>query len=920
MTDTDAGRRREWKVHGRQLLWPGALALVVIAASVALWQSLAVSEQRALVALSDAQARAAETGVQQAFQQRVRALERMAARWAAAGGTPEELWFADARNYVRDFDLQAMEWVDPEGIVRWVEPLEGNRSALGLDVGLEQRRAEAHRRAVETGEVAASRKVTLVQGGPGFLVFVPIRRGGEHLGCLLAVIRFDALLNGTVVADSSTAQDFGFTVHDGADVLFDRSARGAERPPTSSPWEVELAGVTWGGTATPGARILDQHLTALPESALLIGVLLAISLGSAALLASRSGEHARNLERAHARLRASERGQRLVKYMTDHAPDAIFILDDQGRIVDANNSACRRLEYTRQELIGMSVSDINPHLPREAWAHHWEEIKRKGHLVFESEHVSKSGRILPVEIVRGYIRFEDVDVCCAYVRDLAERREAESELRLLGQAVEQSLDGIFVSDNDNRLRFANNAFLRMHGFELDEVIGQPLSMLYAPAVYDELIAGALEQLWKQGSFQGEVDHLRKNGSSLPMFLTLTILRDAGGEPVGFVGIASDITEERLDAQQRAALEEQLRHAQKLEAIGTLAGGVAHDFSNILTAILGYTRHARAQLESGGELGDILDRIDRTVDHGTGVTRSLLTFARQSRLERSAFDLSAKVEDTLDLLRHLIPASIDVDGARSAGVWVRGDATQIQQVLLNLAINARDAMPLGGILRVGVRRQDQEALLTVEDTGCGMQPEEIERIFEPFYSTKERGKGTGLGLAVVHGIVADHEGTVHVSSTPDVGTRFEIRLPLAPAEPAETSGDAPAETASAGAGALLLVEDDPHVHDALRFGLRGQGFEVISAHDGEEALERFRGDPRRVRAVLLDLDLPKLDGLSCLKRMRAIRPDLPAVILTGNIATSEAELGEPLLRKPFLVEELLERIAHLREAHSAAPTG
>ncbi|MEM7311085.1 MAG: PAS domain S-box protein [Planctomycetota bacterium] len=907
MQESDSPSARAWHTTVRQLALPAALVLAVVVAALLLRHSLTHSQETGLAALCEAQSNATRASVEQAIGQRIDALERMAERWEASQGLTEELWRADAVHYIADLPLQALEWLDSDGIVRWVEPIDGNEDAVGLSIRFEERRRDAHERALATGKTAATRALKLVQGGSGFTVLVPLRVGGREDGCLAAVFRHEALL-GRVLANA--APGFEIDVLNGGERVFQRSAEGADGSVAGAVWRTDVAGVPWSGATLPGEAVRDEHRTALPELVLLVGLLLAVSLGSAAFLARRARQHASRLEEAHERLRASERGLRTVKYMSDHALDAVFIIDRDGLILDANDSACRGLEYARDELIGTPISEVNPHLPSEAWAHHWSEIKRRGHLVFESEHVAKSGRIIPVEVVRGYIRFEDVECCCAFVRDISERRAAEAELRLLGQAVQQSLDGIFVTDTEDRLVFANDAFLDLHGYTLDEAIGEPLSMLYDRRSYEQTVVPALAQVRGAGSFQGEVEHRTKVGATFPMLQTLTILRDLAGKWVGTVGIARDVTEERAEAERRRTLERQLRQAQKLEAIGTLAGGVAHDFSNILTAILGFTRHARAELSRGGDVSSLIDRIDRTVDQGTGVTRSLLTFARQSPLERETFDLSARVEETLDLLRRLLPASIEVGGTRTPGTWIRGDATQVQQVLLNLAINARDAMPGGGCLLVEVKREGDEALLTVEDSGAGIQPDAIERLFEPFYSTKERGKGTGLGLALVHGIVADHGGTIDVRSTPDVGSSFRVSLPLAAAPSESDQGEAADAPNDTGGGALLLVEDDPHVHDALLLGLRGHGYEVASARDGAEAIERFHEAPDSFRAVLLDLDLPRIDGLSCLREMRRTRPDLPALVLTGNVSMSEADLGEPLLRKPFLVDELIGQIARL----------
>lgn len=374
-------------------------------------------------------------------------------------------------------------------------------------------------------------------------------------------------------------------------------------------------------------------------------------------------------------------------------------------------------------------------------------------------------------------------------------------------------------------------------------------------------------------------------------------------------------------EERAALQEQLHQAQKMEAVGQLAGGITHDVNNFATAILGYVALARAALEEDHKAIELLDGLEDAAEQAASLTRALLTFSQKLVTKKEAVDLREQVNRALKLLRRVMPASIEVvaDSLDGPPIWVHADEAQVQQVVMNLAINARDSMPDGGTLRVSVSkaigdqdetRQEKEgnhlvARLVVADSGIGMTPEVQTRIFEPFFTTKPRGQGTGLGMAITHGIVKEHGGHIGFHTEPGQGTTFTVEFPLIEGEFASAIVRTPTITARGQGEVVLLAEDNRHVQRIITSALQSLNYEVIQAHDGASLMERFAEQRSRIQLLVIDLDLPKRSGDDCLREIRATGVNVPAIIITGGSgADLEEKLDEDstLLRKPFQITE------------------
>ncbi len=507
-------------------------------------------------------------------------------------------------------------------------------------------------------------------------------------------------------------------------------------------------------------------------------------------------------------------------------------------------------------------------------------------------------------------------------RTLRRLRSTELALRdseeLRRSITDGSPDFIMMLDLDANFVFVNRT---MTPVTIGEVIGTSIYS-WVPEKHHRDMAECFARVLAGGGIDGyELEYPIPDRETLYFELRVgPVMRD--GEIVALLVIGTDVSDRRRAEAKKAQLEAELRQSQKLEAVGTLASGIAHDLNNTLTAIAGNIELARCVLPPGHPALEPLATIEKASDQASDVTRSLLTFARKEPLGGlEPLALATIVRESLGLLRRLLPATIELaeeipdDGSR---IWIRGEGSQIQQVLINFAVNARDAMPEGGRLRVALavspadaQQTYGQATLTVEDGGTGMSPEVCGRVFEPFFTTKVRNQGTGLGLSVVHGIVSHHGGHVEVESKLGEGSRFAVTLPLCeppPAAAAPLSGAAPAEPARG--ELILLAEDNEYVRTVMVASLEDAGYEVASAADGDETLEAFAALGSRLRLAVLDVDLPKRSGLACLEEIRAARRDLPVLIITGS--TERAVPGtdpstQRWLLKPFRMIQLIEAV-------------
>ena len=458
----------------------------------------------------------------------------------------------------------------------------------------------------------------------------------------------------------------------------------------------------------------------------------------------------------------------------------------------------------------------------------------------------------------------------------------------------------------------NRSAEALYGWTSGEVLGRRVQdVLHVdPAEHER----AMTELVRTGEWVGELQQVDRDGRELRVEARWTLMRGDDGDARSVLEIVTDVTERR-------AIEQQVLRARRLESLGTLASGIAHDLNNALSPVLMAVQLLRDDPPQD-EREEILDLVEETTRHSADLVQQVLGFARGVDGQRLPVDVDALVADVARLVRDIFPPTIQWQADVADGVpHVEGDATQLYQVLVNLCVNARDAMPDGGELRVRVTRQDLAELpvlapaeaepgtyvrVEVVDTGHGMPPEALDRAFEPFFTTKETGTGTGLGLSTSLAIIESHRGFVEVTSAADAGTRFVIHLPASSdrAVPAP-----PAGRAQPGQGELILVvEDQPGVRHSTARALEANGYTVVTAPDGEEAVATFGERAEEIDLVLSDMMMPGIDGAETVRRIRRVRPDVPAVITSGLVdaaADVTEQLAVPFLSKPYGTRALLD---------------
>lgn len=623
----------------------------------------------------------------------------------------------------------------------------------------------------------------------------------------------------------------------------------------------------------------------------------------------------------HDRVLLQEETTRLAQRLSstlESITEAFYLLDRDWRFVFVNHEAERLVERRRDEILGMVVWDAFPEA-RDSEVHHvYQRAVESGEPQTLRFHFPPLNRWFDIRA------FPSTEGLAVYFRDVTVERESELQLREQAALLEEAHDAILVRDLEHRVLSWNKGAERLYGWTADEVLGKSVAHL----LYDDatVLYEATLVVLEADEWQGEIEHRTRDGRQVTVDARWSLLRDDRGRPARILAINTDITE-------RKKLLAQFLRAQRMESIGTLAGGIAHDLNNVLAPVLLSIEMLRETI-TDADGRDTLSVIESSAQRGADMIRQLLGFARGFERRDQNINLAELVDDALRVVRDTFPRNIRLRRTIDGVSDIRGDPTQIHQVLINLLLNARDAMPAGGEIRIDARdvisdgtmtgsRQPplgHSVCLSVVDTGTGMPVEVQSQIFDPFYTTKEVGKGTGLGLSTVSAIVRSHGGTIDVQSMPGHGTTFRLHFPALSSEARRQ--DLPPDAMMRGNGELVLVVDDEDaIRDVCRRTLERFGYRVLTAIHGGEAVSIYAARSRDIALVLTDMAMPVMDGPAAVAAIRAINPQARIIAASGlgPAGTGEAAMvpgTQRFLAKPFSTEKLLRVI---REVLDSVPT-
>ncbi len=634
-----------------------------------------------------------------------------------------------------------------------------------------------------------------------------------------------------------------------------------------------------------------------------------------------------------------DRALRRLQVQIDRMPLGYLLLDDEFSPLDWNSTAERIFGFSTVEVLRMRPPFLEI-VPPEAWPKVRELFTRirAGDMSANAtvENLTKDGRTITCEWHNTPLYDDNGDFqgALALFQDITLRKESEEALRMRDRAIQAVGQGILISDArlpDHPTIYVSQGFEQLTGYTQPEAIGKNCRFLQGKDTDPCAIARIRDALRDRRPCTVELLNYRKNGTPFWNELSISPVTNGDGQLTHFVGVQTDVTERRT-------LEEQFRQSQKMEAVGQLAGGVAHDFNNMLAVILGYCENLSESTNFDDRERDALDEIRDAARRAAALTRKLLAFSRKEVLEPMVLNLNNIVMEMDKMLRRLIGEDVELRADMSSTLWrVKVDPGQMEQVVMNLSVNARDAMPDGGTLTLETRNVElpegdaqappdlkpgRYVRLSASDTGHGMDARVKSRVFEPFFTTKEPGKGTGLGLASVYGIIKQSDGRIAVVSEPGQGAKFTIYLPSSGEDEIENVEEQPPPVTTRGGETLLLVEDEDNVRKMLGLMLRAKGYRVIEAENGAEAIDLFEQAEHAIQLVVTDVVMPRISGRKLVENLRTVQPDIHVLYMSGYTDDAIVRQGilEPnfhFLQKPFLPAQLAAKVREVLDSRNGS---
>ncbi len=629
-----------------------------------------------------------------------------------------------------------------------------------------------------------------------------------------------------------------------------------------------------------------------------------------------------SLARLHELNKTLEQSELKFRSVVQAANDAIISSDSNGNIISWNKGAQTIFGYVEEEVIGRSIKILMPEQYREVHSRQFERLWLTGKSMnkgktFESLGMRKDGREFPVDISLATWKTEGGTFFTCILRDITSRKKALEKIREQADLLDKAHDAVGVRDLEHRLIYWNKGAQRLYGWTAEEIIGKHAERFLYKEESSNLIE-AKKSVIEGGEWNGELRQITKDGEEIIVESRWTLMRDDEGKPVSILIINTDITEKKK-------FESQLLRAQRMESIGTLAGGIAHDLNNMLTPMMLSLQLLKGKFkdEQSQKLLTILEQNSR---RGADLIKQVLSFARGVEGERNPLQARHIITEIEKVLKETFPKNIEIRTDLPKDLFtITGDATQMHQVMMNLCVNARDAMPDGGKLSItasnffideNYARMHSEAkvgpyvAITVSDTGIGIPPQILDRIFEPFFTTKEFGKGTGLGLSTALAIVKSHGGFINVYSEVGKGTKFRVYFPAIKTEMQNVKEQQP--ELLIGHGELVLIaEDEDSVREVTISTLEKNGYRVITACDGAEAISSYAQNMKEIKVILMDMMMPVMDGLSSIRAIRRIDPEIKIIAVSGLSEKDElknvADHANAFLPKPYSAERLLKTI-------------